>query len=135
MPQFQYRRLLDMPPRPGRRYHTTYIKQRRDQHQALLTWLIQIADQCATLCDLDPELAQWFAEPRPEFPTSEPGRWYSPEDILTDMIDQMSQGRDLAQAQLGRWNRLCAQTPWHIELVEATDAKTHAPPGSHDEAE
>jgi hypothetical protein len=41
------------------------------------------------------------------------------------MIRQLSQGRDLPQAMLLRWNRLTQGTPWEIEL--ATESAGSAP--------
>jgi hypothetical protein len=123
MPQFTYQRLHTMEPRPGRRYSTTYIKQSPQEYQRLRSWLIQIADGILATCELDPGLAEWFTRPMEDFRKSTRGQYYTPEELLTDMIHQMSLGRDLAQAMLYRWNRLTEATPWQIELVEAMTAE------------
>lgn len=108
-----------MEPRPGRSYSTVYIKQTEPQYEALKQWLLSVAEQCVSVCDSDPSWQQWFTQPLRDFRRSQPGHYYTPEQLLTDMIQQMALGRDLSQAMIDRWNRLCAESPWQIELVEA----------------
>lgn len=126
MATFYYRTRREMTPRPGVPYRTVYIKQDAVEHHRLLTWLVHIAESIIDISQQDPDCAAWFVRPMRDFRRSERGQYYSPQDIITDMIDQLAHGRDLAEAQLGRWNRLTQGTPWQIELV-ATDQSRPSP--------
>lgn len=117
MATFYYRTQKQLEPRPGTKYATTYIKQDPKEYQRLRTWLVQIAETIIDICQHDPLVAEWFVKPMPDFKRSQKNQYYSPQDILTDMIDQMAHGRDLSEAMLGRWNRLTQGTPWQIELI------------------
>lgn len=123
MPTFYYRTQRTLEPRPGVKYATTYIKQDPAEYQRLLHWLTQIAESIIDIAQVDADCAAWFTTPMREFKKSQRNNYYSPQDIITDMIDQMAHGRDLTQAMLNRWNRLCDGTPWQIELVAMTQAK------------
>lgn len=124
MPRFHYQRRHQLEPRPGRSYSTTYIKQTEQQYQELRDWLVSVAEQCVAVCDQDRGWQQWFHQPLKAFRRSRPGDYYTPEQLLTDMIQQMALGRDLSQAMIDRWNRLCSDTPWQIELVVAKQPAT-----------
>ena len=123
MARFEYRSLLEMPARPGVKYRTVYIKQSPEEHKRLLTWLCQTGQDILAILELDPVLSEWFSEPHEDFRRSRRGEYYSPEDLLTDMIHQLSLGHDLPQAMADRWNRLTESTPWQIELDQASVAK------------
>ena len=123
MATFYYRTRKTLDPRPGVKYATVYIKQDHEEHQRLLKWLIDIAENIVSIAQIDADIGQWFCSPMADFRRSSRGEYYSPEDILTDMIDQLAHGRDLPEAMLGRWNRLCAGTPWHIDLEASVGTK------------
>ena len=123
MATFYYRSRKTLDPRPGVRYATVYIKQDHREHQRLLTWLVQIAENIISIGQIDPDLGQWFCSPCADFRRSSRGEYYSPEDILTDMIDQLAHGRDLPEAMLNRWNRLTENTPWQIDLIANSDTR------------
>lgn len=123
MATFYYRSRRTLEPRIGTRYATTYIKQDAAEHQRLQNWLVQIAEDILAISDVDMDCALWFITPMPDFRKSTRGQYYSPQDILTDMIDQLAHGRDLPEAMLGRWNRLTEGTPWQIELLPSSDTK------------
>jgi hypothetical protein len=123
MARFEFTRMHEMPPRPGVKYSTTYIKQSPAEYQRLHTWLLKTAEDILGILELDADLARWFSHPHPDFHTSRRGQYYSPEDLLADMIKQMSLGRDLPHAMLDRWNRLCEGTPWEIEFYAAKQPK------------
>jgi hypothetical protein len=127
MARFEYTALREMTPRPGVKYATVYIKQRPDEYQRLTQWLTATAEDILGILELDADLAQWFSQPHADFRRSRSGEYYSPEDLLTDMIHQLSLGRDLPQAMTDRWNRLCEGTPWAIEFYPATPPKKSRP--------
>lgn len=124
MALFYYRKMITLEPRPGMRSGTTYIKQSQEEYDRLKSWLTRIAEDIVGTIELDPDLAGWFTRPQADFRKKKRGEYYSPEDIITDMLYQMSLGRDVPQAMIGRWNRLTESTPWQIELVQSNAAKT-----------
>lgn len=117
MSTFHYKRLHTMEPRAGRKYATIYIKQSAEEHSRLLNWLTERAQDIIAVCDHSPDMAAWFQTPCRAFPRSGRRDFYTPEDILTDMIQQMSLGRDLPRAMWARWNRLTDQTPWTLTML------------------
>jgi len=121
MATFYYRSHKTMEPRIGVKYSTVYIRQDAQEYERLKSWLIRIAEDIISISQIDADCAQWFCQPMPDFRRSRKGEYYSPEDILTDMIDQMAHGRDLTEAMLGRWNRLTEGTPWQIDMIANAD--------------
>ena len=126
MPQFIYSHRQEMPARPGVKYATVYIKQRREHREQLFEWITHVAQQTLVALAADPDLAEWFETPLRNFRRSQPGKYYSAQDLLTDMLAQLAQGRDLPEAMLNRWNRLTESTPWQIDLVDTIPAPTGA---------
>ena len=125
MATFTYRYRQEMAPIGNRKYATVYIKQSHAEHHRLLNWLVQIADEICGTCEINASLAEWFSSPNRDFRKSQKGQYYTPEELLTDMISQLAQGRDMTQAMVDRWNRLCSDTPWEIELT--TNSQTAVP--------
>jgi len=119
MAEFYYRYIKEMEPRPGVKYATRYIKQTEQEHQRLRQWLAQIAETIIDIAQHDPQVAEWFTRPMPDFRRSQRNQYYTPQDLVTDMLDQMLHGRDLPQSMVDRWNRLTASTPWQIELAKS----------------
>jgi len=125
MAAFTYRYTQEMTPIGNRKYATTYIKQSHAEHTRLRNWLVQVADEIIGSCEINASLAEWFSSPNRDFRKSQKGQYYTPEELLTDMISQLAQGRDMTQAMVDRWNRLCSDTPWEIELT--TNSQTAVP--------
>ena len=117
MAQFTYRYKQEMAPIGNRKYATVYIKQSHAEHHRLLNWLVQIAEQICGTCEINASLAEWFTSPHRDFKRSQRGQYYTPEELIADMIGQLAQGKDLPEAMLLRWNRLTQGTPWEIELA------------------
>jgi hypothetical protein len=103
-----------------------YIKQSHAEHARLLNWLVQIGEQICGTCEINASLAEWFSSPHRDFRKSTRGEYYTPEELLTDMITQLAQGRDMTQAMADRWNRLCVGTPWAIELTTSLQTPVSA---------
>lgn len=119
MPTFAYRRIHQMEPRPGVKYATVYYKQSPQQYEQTRTWLIRTAESMLSVAQVDPDLAAWLVRPHPDFRKSRGSEYYTPEELIVDMVRQVSLGRDLPRAMTDRWNRLCENTPWQIRWVEA----------------
>jgi len=124
MATFTYKYTQEMDPIGRKPYRTIYIKQTHAEHARLRNWLVQVAEQIIGTCEINASLAEWFSSPHRDFRKSQKGQYYTPEELLTDMIGQLAQGRDMTQAMVDRWNRLTAGTPWAIELT--TGSQTHA---------
>lgn len=125
MATFTYKYTQEMTPIGNRKYATVYIKQSHAEHHRLLNWLVQIAEQICGTCEINASLAEWFSTPNRDFRKSTRGQYYTPEELLTDMISQLAQGRDMTQAMVDRWNRLCQHTPWEIELTTNSQTAQH----------
>jgi hypothetical protein len=121
MATFIYNTKLELTPRPGVKYATVYIKQSRSEHERLRQWLIEIGTEILAVCELDPQVEQWFSTPLMNFKKSRRGEYYTAQDLLTDMIEQLTLGRDMPESMLNRWNRLCDSTAWEIEMIPGTE--------------
>ena len=126
MATFTYRYKQEMEPIGRNPYKTIYIKQSHHEHARLKNWLVQIAEQIIGATEANASAAEWFTSPLLEFRKSRRGQYYTPEELLTDMITQLAQGKDLPQSMVDRWNRLCQGTPWEIHLEQSTESKTAA---------
>ena len=115
-----------MEPRLGQKFATVYIKQTDLEHARLRNWLVQVAEHIIGACEINASLAEWFSSPHRDFKKSVRGEYYTPEDLLTDMITQLSLGRDMPEAMLNRWNRLVAGTPWEIQMLPEGEHRVQA---------
>jgi len=118
---FYYKHKQEMQPIGKNPYRTVYIKQTHHEHARLRNWLVQVAEQIIGATEANASAAEWFTTELRDFKKSQKGQYYTPEELLTDMITQLAQGRDLPQAMLDRWNRLTQGSPWEIELVASSD--------------
>lgn len=127
MPKFYYRHIREMEPRPGMKVGTRYIRQTPEEYDRLHQWLQSTAQEIMTVLETDPDMDAWFVQPLKSFRRSQRGEYYSAQEIVTDLLHQMSLGRDVPEAMTGRWNRLCAHTPWQIDLEPMTQAMLENP--------
>jgi len=126
MAEFKYKRKQEMEPRPGQKFATVYIKQSDLEHARLRNWLVQVAEHIIGACEINASLAEWFSSPHRDFKKSVRGEYYTPEDLLTDMINQLALGRDLPEAMLNRWNRLVEGTAWEIQMTQEGERRVQA---------
>jgi len=126
MATFTYKTKQEMDPIGKNPYKTIYIKQSHAEHHRLQNWLIQIAEQIIGTCEVNASAAEWFSSPMREFKKSRKGQYYTPEELLTDMITQLVQGKDMPQAMVDRWNKLCWGTAWEIRFEQSSQPKTSA---------
>lgn len=126
MATFTYKYRQEMDPIGRRPYNTIYIKQSHAEHARLRNWLVEIAEQLIGQCEINASAAEWFVTPMRDFRRSQRGQYYTPEDLITDMIHQLALGRDLPQSMVDRWNRLCEGTAWEIHFEPTTQPKSHA---------
>jgi hypothetical protein len=107
-----------MEPRPGVRYATRYYKQTPEQRQALEAWLIRIGSEINQVIDQDSDMLEFLVRPLSRFKKSSPGEYYSVLELFTDMLGQLQARKDMPEAMIGRWNRLCQGTPWQIQMTD-----------------
>jgi hypothetical protein len=128
MATFTYKYRQEMDPIGNNPYKTIYIKQSHHEHARLKNWLVQVAEQIIGACEANASAAEWFTSPMREFKKSQKGSYYTPEELLTDMIQQLALGKDLPQSMVDRWNRLCQGTVWEIHFEQSSVPKTHVHP-------
>jgi hypothetical protein len=125
MPEFEYTSIRQMEPRPGRTYATDYYKQTVDEYNLLRAHVYTVAAEIMSERDSNRDTYIWTAEPLKRFKRSTRGQYYSLLDIVTDMVAQLAQHKDIPSGILGRWNRLFEGTRYDILLVsQATDRTT-----------
>ena len=118
MATFVYKSTRTMEPRPGVTYSTTYFKMTEDQRERMTLWLAHIGRDIERVIAADYVWYDWLNQPLRGFRKSKKGEYYTTLELLTDMLGQLVAGRDLPEAMVGRWNRLCAGTPWAIEMTD-----------------
>ena len=121
--EFQYTSRKEMEPRPGVRYATTYYKQSLTEYRLLQQHVHWVAKEIMSATDADSDLRIWSAEPLKAFPKSSRRQHYSLMEIVTDMLTQMAQHKDIPSGILGRWNRLFEATAWDIRMTSGTPAR------------
>jgi hypothetical protein len=121
--EFQYTSRKEMPPRPGVNYATTYYKQSLKEYTLLRHHVYQVAAAIMAECDSDSAIYAWWTTPIKSYRKSTRGQYYTPSEIVTDMVEQLSRQNDVPSGMLGRWNRLFADTAWDIRMTSGTPAR------------
>jgi hypothetical protein len=124
MQTFYYRTLKELEPRPGVKYATVYYKQSAQEYERTRSWLVRIAEEMLDVADHDPSMAEWMLRPHADFKKSTRRDFYSVQDLITDLVQQVAQGKDIPQSMVGRWNRLCEGTPWEVRFEQSSHAGT-----------
>lgn len=129
MPEFEYRELRNMNPRPGVRYGTKYYIQSPKQREAIAEHIITVCDEIAHLTLENDELARWLESPDDRFKrdrnrAEKPGKYKTPLELLEDSLGEAhgkkrnGDPKDFAQAPIDRWNKLWEDIPnYQIEMV------------------
>jgi hypothetical protein len=121
--EFGYTSRKEMEPRPGVRYATTYYKQSLQEYTRLRQHIYQVAAEIMAICDSDASYQLWATTPMKSFKKSVRGQYYTPMEIVTDMVEQLTKQKDIPSGMLGRWNKLFADTKWDIYLTSGTPAR------------
>jgi hypothetical protein len=117
MPEFHYTSRKEMEPRPGVAYATVYYKQSLKEYTRLRAHIYRVAADIMAVSDSDSDYRLWLATPLKRFKKSVRGQYYTPMDIVTDMVEQFALQKDIPSGLLGRWTRLFEGTAWDICLV------------------
>ena len=130
MPQFTYKTTRQMEPRPGVFYSTIYYKQDSADYNLFRDWIVNVAREITAVTDADPAMHYWWYAPNKAFAKSIRSDYYSPGELLTDLLSQIVAGKDITKSMLDRWNRLCEGSPWEVTFVQASHAKRPVDPRS-----
>lgn len=121
--KLKYLKTRVMEPRDGVKYSTTYYQQNSEQAQEAFKFIKSVAEEIIRCGEADLDLREWIQTPLKAFPRTGVKPNYSMEDIVSDLLGQLDQGKDIPSGMIGRWNRLFDETPWDIELEEYTSAQ------------
>jgi hypothetical protein len=130
--KFYYDSITVMPPRPGKKYSTTYYHQDRLERQKMSRFFQKNIQQLFDVLNRNKSEMKWAEyTPLKGFPQSA-GK--GNRTLLQLLIDTMGecQGikkngdpKDFAQAPIERWNRLMKDTPWEIEMISGDRPNNH----------
>lgn len=117
MPNFKYKTIREMAPKPGVKFATRYYKQTASEYTRLSNFvtdttelIVDAANQAGMFNELDQPLEN-FRRTNNQTP-------YSTLDILTDLMTQLEKNKDAPEAMIGRWNRAL---PPQFEIVMQED--------------
>jgi hypothetical protein len=121
--QFHYTSRKEMEPRPGTNFATTYYKQTQAEYNRLRQHIYLVGADMMARCDGNADHNLWAQTPMKAYRKSVRGQYYTPMEIVTDMLEQFSKQKDIPSGMLGRWNKLFAGTEWDFQLVSGTPAR------------
>jgi hypothetical protein len=115
--KFGYTHRREMDPRPGRKYSTVYYKQSARERARTQRHVETVIQRLGDRVLENPGSEQALLEPMPGFQRRETKGAYTAMDVISDMFEQMTSGKDIPSGMLGRWNRLFAGTGLEIDMV------------------
>jgi hypothetical protein len=115
--KFGYTHRREMEPRPGRKYSTVYYKQSARERARTQRHVETVIQRLGDRVLENPGSEQALLEPMPGFQRRETKGAYTAMDVISDMFEQMTSGKDIPSGMLGRWNRLFAGTGLEIDMV------------------
>lgn len=124
---FRYRKSVDMPPKEGQKFATTYYRQSPEEYQRLRAHIIEVASEIMDLVELNPEWDEFVNEPLKGFGRLNGKANYSINQIIADILEQTTTHKDITQGMIGRWNRLFADTAYDMELLQEHSPTTISP--------
>lgn len=135
MPEFEYRQLSIMPPRPGIRYSTKYYKQSAKQREILAEHIRDVCDKIGHAAsdadEIGNQIAIWLETPDERFTRDrnrqeKPGKYKTPLELLEDSLGEANgrkangDPKDFAQAPIERWNKLFENDP-EFQIIMVTE--------------
>ncbi len=115
---FRYTKTVEMAPKEGVKFATTYYKQRPEEAVRTKQFIAQVGREIIEVCERNPELQEFCQQPLKGFGRTNNRPNYTIEDIICDMIGQMESGKDIPSGMFGRWGRLFKDTEYDIELLQ-----------------
>lgn len=125
MAEFKYISTKTLEPRPGTNFATTYYKQTDQEYQRLREFVTAINNQYEALARDDMDIRAWLNAPLRGYKKRTAGDCYTAWEIITDMMRQFEQKKDVPSGMLGRWQKLFAGTDFDIKFSHAKTAKSN----------
>jgi len=130
MKQFEYIEVKVMPKRADG-LASTYYRMTYQEKQRLKDWINTIVDEITEVCLAKAEWGEFVMQPLEirgprGFAKAVKGEYYSPAEIIGDLVGKLNKGQDPLDSMLGpngRWNRLFADTEFAIDLVDHTEVE------------
>ena len=124
---FRYKKSVDMPPKEGQKFATTYYRQSDEQYGKIKQHIVMVATEIMDFVDGNPEWDLFVNQPLKGFPRLNGKPNYSINQILGDMLEQTRSNKDLPSGMLGRWSRLFHGTEYDIEMLQEHTPTTVSP--------
>ena len=115
---FRYTKSIDMPPKEGQKFATTYYRQNSNEYQRIKAHIVQVASEIMEFVDSNPQWDEFVNQPLKGFARLNGRPNYSINQILADILEQTRSNKDLPSGMLGRWSRLFADTEYDIEMLQ-----------------
>lgn len=105
--QFHYESTRQMDQKDGRNFATKYYKLHPQEYARVKQHIVRVAEAVDEIAHY-PDVAAWLDTPQKQYRKTT-GEYYTPGEIVTDMLKQVKNNRDITQGLLGRWRRLFAR--------------------------
>lgn len=106
-----------MDPRPGVKYSTRYNRITASTRRRMRRELLEITDEIVDECERQSDFP--IIDPLKGFPRTEGRANYSAVEIMSDLLNQLKDGKDVPDAMVYRWNKLFEEFPdIQIQLVD-----------------
>ena len=107
-----------MDPRPGVKYATVYNRITASTRRRMRKELLEITDEIVDECERQSDFPIIY--PLQGFPRTEGRENYTAAEIMSDILNQLKDGKDIPDAMVYRWNKLFQDFPdINIEFVDA----------------
>jgi len=117
--EFRYRTIKEMRPQQGQRFATRYYKQSTHEYTRLSHFVSDTYEQIVTAAH-EHDLMTALEAPLEGFRRTGKRANYSLLQILDDLYQQLSLGRDAPEAMIARWNRAL---PAHLHITMQEDRR------------
>jgi len=108
----------EMDPRPGVKFATTYNRIRPATRRKMLADILAITEDIVKACENQNDYP--IVNPLRDFSRTSGRPNYSAADIMSDLVNQIREGRDIPDAMVNRWNKLFAE--WDEIQIEFVDS-------------
>ena len=114
----EYKEAKIMEPRNGNSFATTYFKLTAIDSDDVKLHIHKVLTGIYEVQRADPFKYDFVDTPMKGFKRLGKHPNYSIMDIVTDMAQQLIDGKDIPSGMLGRWNKIFNDTEWDIEIIK-----------------
>ena len=125
MATFGYTSIKKMTPKDGNKFATDYYKQTKSERDRVVKHIDAKCAEIQSMYDKGLITADQLSQPMKQFPRTGKQPNYSVADVVSDLKDQLANGKDIPSGMLGRWNRLFEGTGDEIELELGYEPPPH----------